>query len=190
MSPKRKPVFTTGTYWVLGLLLLNAVAVDAYIVSRFIAKKDVLGESTETACPQACLTKLNQITGKSVSTSAVKEYYVPLGSGSGAADEWTDVAGAGATIDTASYGRIKQVTFEVTTAIPTGGQRIWVRLFNATDKHPVWYSEMTTDSSGPVLLTTKAVSLDQGSKTYQVQMKTQLRVLTNLVQSRVRIITY
>ena len=170
-------------------LLLNTLVLDALFLYHFFGKGNVLGTTTTSACPSACITKINQMAGKTVSSSA-KEYYVPLGSGTNTTDEWTDIAGASASIDTASYGRIKQATFEATVTVPSGSQKIWVRLFNATDKHPVWFSEVTTDSSGPILLMSPAITLDKGNKVYQVQMKTQLKNLTNLVQSRMRITTY
>lgn len=176
-------------FWLVGLLFLNTLALDVFFLHQVFFKGRVLGTSTNTTCPSACITKINQMAGKTVSGSA-KEYYVPLGSGTNATDDWADVAGASASIDTASYGKIKQVTFEATVTVPAGSQKVWARLYNATDKHPVWFSEMTTDSSGPVLLTSKPVTLDSGNKVYQVQMRTQLKNLTNLVQSRVRIITY
>jgi len=44
--------------------------------------------------------------------------------------------------------------------------------------------------AGPELLTSQAVALDSGNKLYQVQMKSQLGITTNLLQSRVHIITY
>lgn len=175
--------------WAGGLLLINTLILDVIFIRSLLLQKNVLGTSTAEACPSACITRINQMAGKTVS-SAAKEYYVPLGSGSGATDDWADVTGASAYIDTASYGKLKAVTFEATVTVPSGSQKVYVRLYNATDKHPVWFSDVSTDLSGPVLLTSKGIVLDKGNKLYQVQMKTQLKNLTNLVQSRVRIMTY
>ncbi len=181
--------FSTLFSLVIGFLILNAIVVDAVLLHQLFMKGSVLGTSTSDTCPSACIAKINQVAGKTVSATA-KEYYVPLGSGTNATDEWTNVAGASVYIDTASYGRIKQAIFEATVTVPAGSQQVWVRLYNATDKHPVWFSDMTTDLSGPILLTSKAIRLDTGNNLYQVQMKTQLKALTNLVQSRVRVTTY
>lgn len=175
--------------WGMGFLFLNTLILDGLFIHQLIIRKNVLGTSTGDACPSACITRINQMAGKTVSAAA-KEYYVPLGSGSNTTDDWTDVTGASAYIDTASYGRMKAVTFEATVTVPAGSQKVWVRLYNATDKHPVWFSDVSTDLSGPVLLTSKGIMLDSGNKLYQVQMKTQLKNLTNLVQSRVHITTY
>lgn len=175
--------------WLLGFVALNLLFIDALVFHQLVSRGAVLGTSSSDTCPAACIAKINQVAGKTVSGSA-KEYYVPLGSGTNTTSDWTDVVGASASIDTASYGKIKQATFEATVTVPAGSQTVWVRLFNATDKHPVWSSEVTTESSGPILLTSKPITLDSGNKLYQVQMKTQLKALTNLVQSRVRITTY
>lgn len=180
---------TTRSLQLLILILaINTVILDAVILFRAINHQSVLGETTADTCPSACITRINQIAGKT--GSSVKEYYVPLGSGTNAAEDWTDVAGASAHVDTASYGKMKKVTFEATIAQPVSSQKVWVRLYNNTDKHPVWYSEVSTDNAGPILLISPAITLDTGNKLYQVQMKSQLRGLTNLTQSRVHITTY
>lgn len=170
-------------------LIINILILDGIFLYRIVDKNEVLGTSTGDTCPSACIARINQIAGKTTTTS-VKEYFVPLGSGTNSTDDWTDVAGASAYIDTTAYGKMKKVTFEATVSQPVSSQKVWVRLYNATDKHPVWYSEMSTDNAGPLLLTSSPMSLDTGNKLYQVQMKTQLKGVTNLTQSRVHITTY
>ncbi len=184
-SSKKSPNYTP---WLLLFLAINILVLDIIVVSKLFYGGTVLGTTTNDTCPTACIARINQATGKTV-TSSAKEYYVPLGSGTNATDDWTDVAGASAYIDTSSYGKIKEARFEATVVTPAGSQRVWVRLFNATDKHPVWYSEVTTDTSGAQLLTSPTITLDKGNKLYQVQMKSQLKGLTNLNQSRVHITT-
>lgn len=184
-SIKKYPNYTL---WLLTFLTVNILALDIVIIGKLFQNGAVLGTTINDTCPTACINRINQATGKTVTNNA-KEYYVPLGSGTNVTDDWTDVAGASAYIDTTSYGKIKETRFEATVVTPTGSQRIWVRLFNATDKHPVWYSDVTTDASGPQLLTSPSINLDKGNKLYQVQMKSQLKGLTNLNQSRVHITT-
>ena len=188
MKSKRTNIIKPYVAIIIGIFVLNVLCIDGYLIYKLFQGNNVLGDSTGSSCPQACITRINQISGTGTALSA-KEYYVPLGSGSGIAGEWEDVTGVAAYIDSASYGRIKQVTFEATTAIPAGGQRIWVRLYNVTDQHPVWYSEMTTDMSSATLLTSQPITLDKGNKLYQVQMKTQLKITTSLTQARIRITT-
>lgn len=171
-------------------LVLNILILDGVVIWKLTQDGAVLGTTTNDSCPAACVTRINQIAGKTTTSTNVKEYFVPLGSGTNATDDWADIQGVSAQVDTAAYGKIKKVTFEATVAQPVSSQKVWVRLFNATDKHPVWYSEVVTDSAGPILLISPAITLDAGNKLYQVQMKTQLKGVTSLTQSRLHITTY
>src|SRR3989344_4294429 len=165
------------TGWLLGFMVVNLLFVDAILLHQFFVKGTVLGTTSSDACPSACIAKINQMAGKTVSGTA-KEYYVPLGSGTNTTDDWTDVAGASAYIDTTSYGKIKKTTFEATIST-VGSQKMWVRLYTGTDNHPVWIADVTPEKAGPVLLPSSPNTLDSGNKLYQVQMKTQRKVLTN-----------
>ncbi len=189
MNRKTKRAFPAASV-LLGALVLNALILDAIVIWQLMAKGTVLGTTTSDACPSSCVARINQIAGKSTASTSVKEYYVPLGSGTNANDDWTDVAGASAYVDTRAYGKLKKVTFEATVAQPTSSQKAWIRLFNSTDKHPVWYSEVSTENAGPVTLISSPITLDAGDKLYQVQMKSQLKGLLNLTQSRIHITTY
>src|SRR3989344_6163266 len=95
------------------ILFLNVIALDVMVFRSIKKNNEVLGTTTADACPQACITRINQISGKTM-TSTTKEYYVPLGTGTNTTDEWTDVSGASAYINTASYSKIKQAMFEAT----------------------------------------------------------------------------
>ncbi len=161
-------------------------------------------------CPQSCLSEIRQaaVSNKqnvatpasnaadatpapvNNSSSQTKEYYVPFGSGSGSSSDWTDVPGLQASIDSSSYGTIKNVVFEASLHIPTGNQTVSVRLYNATDNHPVWNSEVNFNgNTSSVLSVSSSVSLDSGNKLYKVQMKTQLQFQAILDQSRLHITT-
>lgn len=172
----------------LGFLLINTLILDGLLLWQIHTRQNVLGVTSGEPCPSACIARINQLSGKTGTTA--KEFFIPLGSGTGSDDNWADVSGASASIDASSYGKIKKVIFEATVSQPSGSQRIWLRLFNATDKHPVWFSEITTEETNPVTLVSPAITLDSGNKLYQVQMKTQLRGVTNVTQSRIRITTY
>jgi len=177
----------------LFLVITNLVVLDYFFIKNYINEQYVLGEATTAAaaskCPAGCLTAINKLAG-GTTTATAKEYFVPLGTGTNATSDWADVVGASAYVDTAQYPKIKKVVFEATIAVPTGNQVAYVRLFNKTDGHPVWFSEMSMNTTGPTLLTTQAITLDRGSKVYQVQMKTQLQYPANLNQSRIHITTY
>ncbi|MEK7559525.1 MAG: hypothetical protein AAB521_04425 [Patescibacteria group bacterium] len=122
-----------------------------------------------------------------VQESNVKEYFVPFGSGSGQAVDWADVVGLTANVDLGGYQNIKEIRFEVSINVLTANQIVSVRLFNNTDKHPVWNSEVTM-SGGASYLVSSPIIYDNGSKLYQVQLKTQLGYPANISQSRLHII--
>lgn len=145
--------------------------------------------SVNLALPKTTVVPTPSPTTTSVA-SFVREFYVPLGSGSNATDDWADVPGAQAYIDTTQYGSIKNVVFEASVSIPTGNQKAYVRLFNATDKHPVWFSDVSMEGGTGQLLISNSIALDSGNKLYKVQMKTSLKYTANLTQARVRITTY
>ncbi len=168
-------------------IIINLLVLDALVLFFIWQQGNVLGTSTGNSCPQACINLINQ---KSTTKSTAKESVIALGAGTNMTDEWTDVTGVQTSIDTTQYGRIKEVKFEASIYVPTGNQKTWVRLYNASDRHPVWYSELTMDGTGPTLLTSPPVALDSGNKTYQVQMKSQLKFRADLVVARLRITTY
>lgn len=186
MAKTKRRLQFSGQTAVMMALLLNAVFADVWIIRHeFPSGPAVLGQSTSASCPQSCLDRINQAAGY----TKAKESFVPLGSGTGSDNEWTDVSGAQSYVDSTAYGTIKSASFEVTVTVPTGNQTVWVRLFNATDKHPVWFSDVEMEGSGPTLLISKPITLDRGNKLYVVQMKTQLKAAANITQSRIRIIT-
>ena len=137
--------------------ILNLFIVDGWILIKVISSgTDVLGESV-SACPQACINYINQ---SSTGGTSAREYFIPLGTGINQTDEWQDVDGAQAYVDSTQYRKLKKVTFEATLEIPAGAQISYVRLFNATDKHPVWYSEISTGGSNPQLLVSSPITLE------------------------------
>lgn len=118
--------------------------------------------------------------------SMPKEYFVPFGFGTGQASDWEDVPGLQASVDFDNYQNIKSVVFEVTVNVPTANQDVWVRLYNITDKHPVWYSEVTAKNN--TFTASQPIVFDKGKKVYQVQMKTQLSYPANLNLARLHIL--
>lgn len=169
-----------------------------------------LQDVNKASCSESCLTKIYEATSSAVSTmdnnktqitsdskikqatqiSQVKEYFIPLGSGSLSSTEWGDVPGVQATIDSNRYGSIKSVVFEPSVHIPTGNETVYIRLFNVTDKHPVWFSEVSLSGGTPQLLFSQPITFDSGVKTYQVQIKTSLNYPAVLDQARIHITIY
>lgn len=178
------------------LLLANTLVIDYLVIKNLSNESGVLGVTTVTStCPQACITLINKSkTTTTTKTTGVKEYYIPLGSGVGsgaeATGDWEDVSGVQAYIDPSQYGKIKQITVETTVYVPTGNQKVWIRLVNSTDGRSMLGSELSMVGTGPTVLTSPPISLDGGNKLYKIQMKTQLKYSANITQSRLRITTY
>lgn len=129
-------------------------------------------------------------TSSNTSAAVSREYYVPFGSGSQSSTAWVDVSGLLASVDSNSYPTIKSVVFEVSLHIPTGNENASVRLYNATDSHPVWNSQVDFGgNTQSVLKVSQPIALDSGNKTYQVQIQTQLNYPAVIDQSRLHITT-
>jgi hypothetical protein len=188
-SKSHKVIISLLPALIIGSVILNLLLLDFLVIKALYKNSAVLGESTEISgsCPTSCIQKFSQYISSNNSTA--KEIYIPLGAGSGFSNDWTDISGAQATIDSTQYRRIKKVTFEASVTVPTGNQSISLRLFNTTDKHPVWYSDVTMEGIGPTLLTSPEINLDPGNKVYQVQLKTQLGYPATLTQARIHILT-
>lgn len=106
--------------------------------------------------------------------TAQKEIFIPIGSGSTKNNSYEDLAGLAVTIDTSKYPNIESAVFEGSIWVADGNGKMFAQLYNSSDKHPVWNSEISTNSAKGVLTTSGNITLDKGAKTYQVQAKTNL----------------
>lgn len=106
--------------------------------------------------------------------TAQKEIFIPIGSGSTFSSSYADLAGLEVTIDTNKYSSIESVVFEGSIWVQDGNGKMFTQLFNKTDGHPVWNSEISTSSASGTLTASSKINLDSGSKTYKIQAKTNL----------------
>lgn len=123
------------------------------------------------------------------SNQQAQEYFVSFGGGTNSTNQWADVPGAASYIDSSLYENITNVTFEAGVYIPTGNQTAYVRLYNETAQHPVWFSDVSLSGGQPQLLVSQPITLDSGNNLYQVQMMSSLSFQTNLTDAKVRIQT-
>ncbi|MGH7246115.1 MAG: hypothetical protein ACREGI_04235 [Candidatus Levyibacteriota bacterium] len=182
---------------VVGIILLTLLGNTVYL-TFFSSKKEPRSQlqqalSTPTANPTTTVIPSPVIpTEKPVFQSSpnaeplVKEYFISFGLGGNHASDWADVPGAQAKIDFGNYQQVKSITFETSVNVPTNNETVSVRLYNKTDNHPVWYSEVTTTSD--VFVSSQPIVYDTGTKVYQVQMKTQLVAPANITLARLHII--
>ena len=106
--------------------------------------------------------------------TAQKEIFIPIGSGSTQNNNYEDLAGLEVTIDTNKYPSIDSVVFEASIWVQDGNGKMFAQLYNVSDKHPVWNSEISTSSSKATLTSSPTITLEKGSRTYRVQAKTNL----------------
>lgn len=198
-------------------IAINVIAIDIFLVTHVIhdnKQEKVLGSlraaadkkiqesfqsdsvnaqraDTTPLTPSSVPTKIPaQINNSSTQNSSVKEYYVPIGTGSfNSVDVWGDVPGVQVNVDSNSYGSIKNVSFEASVHAPNGNQDVSVRLYDKTDDHPVWSSELFFPSGTTENVLGAPINLDSGLKLYKVQMRTQFGTSVSLDQSRIHITT-
>ncbi len=163
-------------------------------------------ESQGAVCSPSCITAIENATASSIvktspskpissktpektigSSGLPKDYYIPLGTGFTQNNNWVDVGGTDITINPADYGKIKQVIFQASMHIPVANGTIYARLYNVTDNHPVWFSEVSTGQGSSTMVSSANITLDPGSKLYRVQIKTSLQYPSYLDFSRIKI---
>lgn len=142
--------------------------------------------AASTPVPGKTITKT--VTATPAPASGAKEFFIPMGTGSTTKSDWEDVAGSDVYVDTANFVGIKTVYFEVSMHIPTKNGTVYARLYNVTDKHPVWYSDVSTDQDTSTFVSSK-IALDTGNKQYRVQLKTTLQYSSILDNARIKILT-
>ncbi len=189
---------------ILDLWILNTMKKGYQQVIEKSAQPQIVKivQPADGSCPVSCLTQIKEATaslkltanqtivssGTPSSSTPVKEVYIPIGSGTASNNEWEDVKGLKVYIDTTKYSKIKSAVFEASVSLPSGNQFVYVRLYNETDKHPVWFSELYfQEGTLPALQVSQPIVLDAGNKLYKVQMKTQLKSTAAIDQSRVHL---
>jgi hypothetical protein len=190
-------------------LILNLSIIYFFIFNIYKEKFNVkenpkaayLSNTNNKSCSNVCLEKIKEATASlSVNsqtttsinqTTDLKEYYLPIGSGSEKSTTWKDVPGLSIYIDSSKYKKIQNTVFEASVTIPLGNQDVSLRLYNSTDDHPVWFSDLffPTDTKN-YLQTSQGITLDSGNKLYKVQIKTQLGATANVDQARIKITAY
>lgn len=191
----------------LFLIALNLVILDIVVFTKKREEPAAVVQephASPSICDEACqasvaasVAKLMAVTPSPlppipatlpIRESAAREYYIPLGSGKGKSDQWEAIAGAEAYIDTTRYPNIKEVTFEAYMRVPAGVGRMHVKLYNVTDGHDVWESELTTESDTSVRRST-TITLSAGNKLYRVLVKSTIRADAYLDNARIKLVT-
>lgn len=127
-------------------------------------------------------------TSSTQSSGSVREVFIPLGNGTFQSRDWADVPGASVYIDTSNYGTIKSAYFEASLRTPTANGTLTARLYNKTDDHPVWFSEVSMEGDKSVSKQSEKITLDSGNKLYQVQAKNTLNAVYVIDSARIKLV--
>lgn len=198
------------------LVIQSRVASQSSINDGAVLEEPVIPTETATplakvcefTCPQSCLDKIKEATAsvkteKTESTPAtktvtviatpaetqLKEFYVPLNIGTGEGNDWKDVERSETTVDLSQFSKIKNIYFEVAGYLRNDNVTGNVRLYNYSDKQPVWNSEVTINKLKCQTLTSLPISLPAGIRTYRLQVKSTLNATVYVDQARLRIVT-
>lgn len=125
---------------------------------------------------------------QTVVQTAQKEIFIPIGDGSTNSNSYVNLSGVQVTVDSNKYLGIERVDFEANIWVTNGNGKMYAQLYNSTDGHPVWNSEISTSSANGVLTVSAPITLDSGQRTYIVQAKTNLsEFAANVKSARIKI---
>lgn len=146
-------------------------------------------KSAATPTPTTIIKEQTTVQQNTVVQTAQKEFFIPIGDGSTQSDSYVNLPGVQVTINSANYTGILSVDFEANIWVTNGNGIMYAQLYNLTDGHPVWNSEISTNSGSGVLTVSAPITLDSGQKTYVVQAKTGLTNFpANVSTARVHIL--
>lgn len=151
------------------------------------------------SCPLSCLEKIYEATSsltlptpktivQKTPQSSVKEFYIPLGSGSTSSTAWEEIKNAEAYFNPQNYGEIKSITFEALMHIPTANGRVYARLYNVNDKVGLVETEIWAEGSAGVRIESPPFHLPSGRKLYRVQLKSTLGYEAILDLARLKVV--
>jgi hypothetical protein len=112
--------------------------------------------------------------------------YIPLGTGKTTSSEWDELPATEVTVNTANYPALAKAYFEVFMHLTTGNGTMQAKLYNSTDRHDVWFSDVSM-SSDKVTRLEVPITLDTGNKRYKVMVKSSLKYEAVLDNARIRI---
>ncbi len=120
-------------------------------------------------------------------SSSVKEYYIPLGTGSTSSTDWVAIAGAEAYVVPANFGGIREIYFEASLRVPTGSGRAFARLKNVTDNVSLFESEVSREGVESGLISSGKIPVQSTTRLYRVELKSSLGAEIKLDNARIKI---
>lgn len=118
---------------------------------------------------------------------SVKEYYVPLGTGSTNSTTWIDLPGVEAYIAPSNYGTITEMYLEVAVRVPTGSGQVFARLKNVTDNNSLFESEVSYEGTAGKLISSGKIPVPTQTKLYRMQLRSSLGSEVVLDNARIKL---
>lgn len=199
-------LFTVFLFFIaVNLLLLdlkvfsegNPVRLSNVATTAPVPTAEITAQTITNLCPASCVSLISEAT-KTAATktvayvppaTSVHEYYIPLGSGSTQKNKWDDQTSTDTLIDPANYGNVKEAYFTAILRNPTLNGEVDAQLYNVTDNHPVWFSQIAMNGPSVQALTSAKITLDKGAKLYRVQLKSGLEAQVSFDTAKIRIVT-
>lgn len=200
-SLKKTILIVLAFFAVANLLLLDIILLRTSSDTSVKSKEEdtpsqVNVNATNDECGESCQSYINEQISElqtntipqDVQQNAVEEVYIPLGSATTQLTSWQSVPGLEAQVDTTKYPNIASATFEATVTNPNATQQVSLQLYDATNNHPVWFSQVSYQGGSSQTLISNPITLSSGNVTYQVQAQTQLGAPTQIINARIHLI--
>lgn len=161
------------------------------ICQKTIAEK--IQEELEKISPtagQSSISLLPQPTACKMPTSSQqKVLYIPLcTNGETVATSWTDILPSEFYFDLTNYPGAKEVRFEAYLLALHGSALVYARLYDATNKRGVDYSDLSTQNDAFTRLESLAVRIWQGNSKYTVQLRSANGTQVQLKEAKLKIL--
>ena len=116
----------------------------------------------------------------------IREYFIPLGSGSISNTEWADVQSAQATVNSDRYGEVVNVYFEASLQAING--TVEARILDKTTSEVIHESNISHNTSEYAWKSSKPFLIGPGGKTFIVQMKSSTGETVEMSQARLKVL--
>lgn len=180
---------------IIGILLpvaVNLVFLDMVVFSKLAAAQGVTAtENHDPVVAQILPTVMPLIEPTVALTSTQKPKkqmvnIVTLGGGITQSSDWEELPGTEIVLRGSDFPGTTRVYFEAIMHIPTGNGQMSAKLYNVTDKHDVWFSEVSAVGSQASRFEAQ-ISIEPEQKVYRVKVKSSLGYQAVLDTARMRI---
>ena len=144
---------------------------------------------TSPSAGQSSVLPTNALTVKTPTTGQQKILYIPLASnGNTVLTVWTDIVPSEFYFDLTNYPGIKEVRFETYLQAVNGSAKVYARLYDATNKRGVDYSDLSTANGVFSRLESSAITIWRGNNKYTVQLRSENGTEVQLKDAKLKII--